>query len=210
MTTRRRDVVLRCLIGSAVVWGGIGSAPGPLRGQDTTALYQQGYKAYQGDDFIQALKYLFAYRQIAVVPLPTPPKIGPGLDAALAYSEDKLDLAVRTRQALDKYGQITEVQVSAGGKMDADGKPLPPVKVHLPAAGSSRKPSISPPGTAVAKAEATRPKARKPVRGAEVAAVKVPAAADASNVTALEQEKAGLLARVAQIDAKLAELRPKQ
>jgi hypothetical protein len=62
----------------------------------------------------------------------------------------------------------------------------------------------------VAKAEATRPKARKPVRGAEVAAVKVPAAADASNVTALEQEKAGLLARVAQIDAKLAELKGEQ
>ena len=209
MTKHHGHIPPRGVLRSAFVCGLIVLAPRPLRGQDTAALYQRGYEAYRDDDYILALKYLYAYREIAVVPLPTPPKLGAELDAALAYSESRLDLAVRTRRALEKYGQITEVQVTASGK--ADDPSGRRVTVPLPAAPPSQKPPMAPPDsrrTAEPRAAVPRAARARPPRAA-VAEVAVPPAPDTSAIAALERKRAGLLARVSRIDSLLAALQAK-
>jgi hypothetical protein len=204
MTKRLWHIRLRDVLGSAFVCGQLALAPSPLRCQDTAALYQRGYEAYKHDDYIQALKYLYAYREIAVTPLPSPPRVGPELDAALTYSESRLDLAVRTRRALEQYGQITEVEVKASGK--ADDPSGRRVTVPLPAAPGSQKPTMAPPAArraVIPKAAVPRVERARPP-GAAVAVAAAPPGRDDSTIAALERERAGLLARVSAIDSLLA------
>lgn len=104
------------------------------------AVYTRGKQAYERDDHLLAVKYLFAYLEMT----------GPSLEAqtrsaiqeALSYSEEHIEVALQTKKQLDEKGRVVEVVVESSGKAD-DARPRYKKKsFHPPSTRVVRKPAI--------------------------------------------------------------------
>lgn len=110
-------------------------------------LYDKGAKSYEQADYASALKYLFAYSEVAADELKQNPGLKNALGAALRFSADQVNYAFAIQRKVDELGDIQSVKVVEGsteGKVDAPGKtvirerpfprPSPPTgkKVNLP------------------------------------------------------------------------------
>ena len=62
----------------------------PSFAADPTSLYKAGMEAYNKPDFVDALKYLFAYQVVAEKAIDADPKGKKELEMAIAYCERKL------------------------------------------------------------------------------------------------------------------------
>ncbi len=93
-------------------------------------LYQKGRAAFEKGSYLDAVKYLYAFKQGAQ-PKPSG-DFAKQLDSAIDYADEQIDVALRTKQELDKYGKVT--QIVASGKADGfDGSPQrPPIKFPQP------------------------------------------------------------------------------
>jgi len=89
----------------------------PVFATSPSTVYNQGKSAFEREDCLAAVKFLFAYQQLVGG------EIDPGMNdkigSAIAYCDEQILLAIRTKQDLDRYGQITEVVVESSGKADS-------------------------------------------------------------------------------------------
>ncbi len=79
-------------------------------------IYQTGKKAFDDGDYLQAVKYLFAYQRLVEGNIDQ--GLAKALAAAIEFCDTQILLALRTKQNLDKYGHITEVVIESSGKAD--------------------------------------------------------------------------------------------
>src|SRR6266850_3980576 len=91
--------------------------PGHLRAQDT--FYQQGFSAYRSGDYVNAVKFLFAYKQLAAGSFT--PVFAQQIDSALNFSEQRLRTALSS-----------SATVESGGKFDKPGEGAQANKPSLP------------------------------------------------------------------------------
>lgn len=104
------------------------------------AVYSKGKQAYERDDHLRAVQYLFAYLEMT----------GPGLEAqtrsaireALSYSEEHIEVALRTKRQLDEKGRVVEVVVESSGKADDMGPRYKQEPFRPPRTRVMRKPAI--------------------------------------------------------------------
>jgi len=97
---------------------------GQVNAQD--ALYQQGLRAYQSGDDVNAVKFLFAYKELASGSVT--PAFAQQLDTALNFSEQRL------RAILSSSGSV-----ESGGKFDKPGAGKEPNRPSLPSSPGSSK-----------------------------------------------------------------------
>ncbi len=133
--------------------------PSPSRAQD--ALYQQGFSAYQSGDYLSAVKFLFAYKQLAAGSFT--PAFAQQIDNALSFSEQ------RVRAVLS-----SSPTVESGGKFDRSGEGGQVNRPSLPSSPSSSK-SVPPRNVVIAQPAAMADKTvihKAEAAGAVVAAPK--------------------------------------
>jgi len=120
-------------------------AAAQLAAQDPRSLYNEGFQAYSQQRHVRALERLAAYRIAASQELTGSPEFNSRLNAAIAYSEAVLDLALRTRQQLEKEGKVTEVEITVGGKMDNPSERPVKKRIRLPSSPPLQQPTLSSP-----------------------------------------------------------------
>ena len=93
----------------------------PLSAQPSDELYRQGANSFQNGDYLAAVKFLFAYRQLESFNLK--PDFQMQIEDALNYAEGKVREAINTKEELDKHGRVTKVTVETKGKFDDPNRP---------------------------------------------------------------------------------------
>lgn len=134
--TRTVKVVTRrmLLIFSGILWFSCSYA-------DTTdKLFDNGISSYQKNDYVNTVKYLYAYYQLNNQTITNQSR--QELLDVINYAEDKIYVALRTKEELDKYGQVTEVVIESGGKMDSFGSGKTTKGFNAPADVSRKKPHL--------------------------------------------------------------------
>jgi hypothetical protein len=110
-------------------------------------LYSRGKAAFERGNYLSAAKYLFAFTQTA--PADVVRDVAKEVESAITYSDQQIDLALRTKKQLDQYGRVTQV-VSSGKADDPNSKPVRH-NVSLPNSTPGQKPTLpaQPPRRAV-------------------------------------------------------------
>ncbi len=99
----------------------------PITAEVADEHYEKGKRHYADNDYRPAAEHLFAYLHLTEGTLPSEARRQ--IQQALSYCEEQLDLALRTKQQLDKHGKVVEVVVQTEGKMDDF---TPPKRVSQP------------------------------------------------------------------------------
>lgn len=134
--TRTVKVLTRrmLLIFSGILWFSCSYA-------DTTdKLFDNGISSYQNNDYVNTVKYLYAYYQLNNQTITNQSQ--QELLDVINYAEDKINVALRTKEELDKYGQVTEVVVESGGKMDSFGSGKTTKGFNAPTDIKRKKPKL--------------------------------------------------------------------
>ncbi|SRR6266403_2895694 len=100
------------------------ASPHPVHAQD--ALYRQGFGAYRSGDYLNAVKFLFAYKQLSSERFT--PAFAQQVDNALNFSEQRLRTALSS-----------SATVESGGKFDKPGEGGQASKPSLPSSPGSSK-----------------------------------------------------------------------
>lgn len=141
-------------------------------GADPAQLYTRGKAAFDrpDPDFVVALEYLAAYREAAADVLAGDASFRRSLDQAIDYASAELSLALATKRQLDKYGEVREVTIETGGKLDTAGSSKQEVSVRLPARHLPPKPRLAsrPPSGSGAGTQAVVSKKMLPVDAARL------------------------------------------
>jgi hypothetical protein len=153
--------------------------PTRLSAQD--GLYQQGLAAYQSGDDLNAVKFLFAYKQLASGSVT--PAFAQQLDTALNFSER------RVRAALSSSGSV-----ESGGKFDSPGAGKEPNRPTLPSSPGASK--AAPPRNVII---------AQPVAGADagIKHAKIAAAAEVVGSKSTEEQLAELQKANAELQQQL-------
>lgn len=114
----------------------------PLGAQSATEIYQKGLVAFQNENYLLALKNLYAYQQISLAVLSANPTFASKLQKAIDYSEDQLRIAVETKRQLDRYGEVREIRFVAKGKADHPNPPVQTVPYRPPRPRFPAKPGL--------------------------------------------------------------------
>lgn len=96
-------------------------ASAPLPPQPPDTLYQEGLRYYRSRDYLNAIKFLFAYKQVKQDALS--PEFIHQIDDALKYAESQVKLAIQTKNELDRHGEVTKIVVR--GKADGTDMTVP-------------------------------------------------------------------------------------
>jgi hypothetical protein len=192
MTPNRIRIPSLC----AFVWAGCLCVAlafsGQLRAQD--ALYQQGLSAYQSGDDVNAVKFLFAYKQLSASTFT--PAFAQQLNTALNFSERRL------RIALSSSGSV-----ESGGKFDKPGGGKERNRPSLPSSPGSSN-AVPPPKVVIA----------QPVPGADanIKHTKIPAAemvgskSTEEQLTELQKANADLREQLASCQQMLPKKKPQK
>jgi hypothetical protein len=79
-------------------------------------IYAMGREANEKGDYVGAVKYLYAYDQVAPPNLPN--DFRQEVRAAIDYAEAQVRSAVGLQEELEKHGPVISVTVSSSGKAD--------------------------------------------------------------------------------------------
>jgi len=129
--------------------------PDAVHAQD--ALYQQGFSAYRSGDYLNAVKFLFAYKQLASGRFT--PAFAQQVDNALNFSEQRLRTALSS-----------SATVESGGKFDKSGEGGQANKPSLPSSPGSSK-AVPPRNVVIARPAAIA--GTKVIRNGEAAGAEV-------------------------------------
>ena len=106
--------------------------------ESVDALFNKGISAYQSNNYVDAVKFLFAYYESNNQTITTQSQ--QELLNAINYSEEKLRVALATKEELDKHGHVSEVVIEASGKADSPISKKKPVPFSAPADSGRKKP----------------------------------------------------------------------
>ena len=96
-------------------------------------LYQKGKASFDNNDYLSAVKYLFAYGQMSG---------NPGVvNGALTYAEGEIKRAIQTMKQLDPHGEVTKI-VAKGKADDPSGREERTIPIVLPPQGRRQKPTL--------------------------------------------------------------------
>lgn len=118
-----------------------------VHAQNGENIYMTGKQAYDRNDHLMAVEYLFAY--LTMFGNDLEPGLADTIRSAIDYSEDHIDVALRTKKELDEKGHVTEVVVESSGKADQWGTQEVRKPFRPPHGKSMRKPTL--PGSQQAK-----------------------------------------------------------
>lgn len=111
-----------------------------VEAQSPEKMYQTGKAAYDRNDCLAAVKYLFAYRSMAGNQIDG--HLLEELNSAIRYCDDRIELAVRTKKELDKHGHVTEVVIEVSGKADGIKEIKKTKRFHKPTQQQKQKPKL--------------------------------------------------------------------